>query len=313
MTHTKTRQKKKRFHWNENIPESSNIGCCQTVAWELEFLPLCSRFLIQDGSGHEAAPLESQSSRPCHSGASEGTVAAQPNQEVIVLHMLCSLMKNIISQSQKSLLTKRPTQSISVSPAEKHILQKLSVSLALCVSMPHHAARTQAAGSSSSPQADKLSLARTTAFFSLLLQPPPPPEEFQCVSFPKCPNRTLGEEQSAHSPLSPCSLSSHFKKLKRKTSFLCHRTDMGAIQFHSCWWPGAEHTGQFFLNSTCATHQNNMQPCSQCSLCVRDFQAPPLWGLNLTSPSLKKHNLKEEQLFLLEIRHLKIQIESYWQ
>lgn len=44
-------------------------------------------------------------------------------------------MKNIISQSQKSLLTKRPTQSISVSPAEKHIHQKLAVSLALCISM----------------------------------------------------------------------------------------------------------------------------------------------------------------------------------
>lgn len=26
--------KNKRFHWNENIPESSNIGCCQTVARE---------------------------------------------------------------------------------------------------------------------------------------------------------------------------------------------------------------------------------------------------------------------------------------
>lgn len=131
---------------------------------------------------------------------------------------------------------------------------------------------------------------------------------------PKMPKQNFGRGTERSQPtLSPCSLSSHFKKQKRKTSFLCRCPDMGVIRFHSCWWPDKEHTRQFFPNSTCASHQNNREPCSQRSLCVRDFQVPPLQGLNSTSPSFKKHNLKEEQSLLLQIRHLKIQIKSNWQ
>lgn len=178
---------------------------------------MCSHFLVQDGSGHKAAPLESQSSCPCHSGASEGTVAAQPNQEVTVLHMLRSLMKNIISQSQKSLLTKRPTQSISVPCAEKHIHQKLSVGLALCVSMlgftkqPEH--RQQAAAL---PQRLTSSLWPAPLHSSVLsfIAAASSSRGIPVCFLPKMPKQNFGRRTERTQPsLSPCSLSSHFKKL----------------------------------------------------------------------------------------------------
>lgn len=147
-------------------------------------------------------------------------------------------MKNNISQSQKPLLTKRVT-FLHLSIYCWKILQSetfnepyASVFLGCVLPWSQHRAGSQQRfprGSRALP-GPRLRIPQTW----LLPQLPLLAEELQRDAFPKCQNPASGEEKSALGPLSPCSLSCHFMKLKSETSLLYKHPDKGVRPLHSC-------------------------------------------------------------------------------